>query len=164
MKILQISSVRKILQHKKELEEKLNVKVIVKGTQLTISGKEIDEHFAERVFIALDFPFLLEDALLLASEDYLFEVLDIKDYTHRKNLNIIKARLIGTKGKTLKVLSDLSNCEVVVKENNVAIIGKADEIHRSEQAVISLIQGSKQGNVYSFLEKANKRKREDSFH
>ena len=91
------------------------------------------------------------------------EVLDIKDYTHRKNLNIIKARLIGTKGKTLKVLSDLSNCEVVVKENNVAIIGKADEIHRAEQAVISLIQGSKQGNVYSFLEKANKRKREEPF-
>ncbi len=163
MKNLIISSVRKIMQNRKELEEKLHVKISVKGTELTISGKEIDEHFAERVFIALDYPFLVEDALLLGSEDYLFEVLDIKDYTHRRNLSIVKSRVIGTKGKTLKVLSDLSNCEIVVKDNNVAIIGKAEEIHRAEQAVISLIQGSKQGNVYTFLEKANKRKKEDSF-
>ncbi|MEM3113433.1 MAG: KH domain-containing protein [Candidatus Pacearchaeota archaeon] len=160
MKTLQVTSVRKILQHKKELEEKLKVKIIIKGTHIIISGSEIDEHFAERVFSALDFPFLVEDALLLASEDYLIEVLDIKDYTKRKDLNVVKGRIIGTKGKTLRVLSEISNSEIVVKDNNVAIIGRAEDIHTAEQAVISLIQGSKQGNVYAFLEKANRRKRE----
>jgi len=159
MKTLFIKSARKIIQNKEELEIKLKVKIEVKGTNLSISGSEIDEYFAERVLRALDFPFLLDDALILVNEDYLFEVLNIKDHTYRKDLNVIKGRLIGTKGKTLRVLKELSNCEIAVKDNRVAIIGKAESIKEAEQAVISMIQGSKQGNVYSYLEKLNKRKK-----
>ena len=146
-----------MLQNKEELEKKLKVKIIVKGQSTTISGNQVDEFFAERVLQALDFPFSLDEALLLLNEDYVFEVLSIKDYTKRKNLSIIKGRIIGTKGKTLKVLQDLSNAFIAVKENNVAIIAHSDNFKDSMQAVISIIHGSKQGNVYAHLEKARKR-------
>ena len=158
MKTFYIKSARKVLQNKEELEKKLNVKISVSGTKTTISGKADDEYFAERVLLALDFPFLVEDALLLANEDYMFEVLDIKHFTHRHDMKVIRSRIIGKKGKTLELLQKLSNCIIAVKDNNVAIIGRTEDFGCGRQAVISLIQGSKQGNVYEYLERKGRRK------
>ena len=160
MKDLYIRSVRKVIQYKHELEDKLNVKIVVKGTSVSISGKEVDEYFAERVLLALDYPFLVEDALLLKSEEFMFEVLKIKDFTKRKDMDTIKGRLIGTKGKTLNTLENLSDSYIAVKNNSVAIIAPVDTFDLARQGVISLIQGSKQGNVYSYLEKQGKERRQ----
>jgi len=138
---------------------KLKVKIDVNGRRVSVksvAGKEVDEYFAVKVLEALDYPFLIDDVLLLAKEEYLMEVLDIKNFTKRKNLEVIKARIIGRGGKTLDVLYNLTDCVVVVQDNDVAILGKAEDVHDATQAVISLIQGSKQGNVYSRLEKRNK--------
>ena len=156
MKKLFVSKVRKISQNKNELEKNLDVKISISGRNVSISGKEIDEYFASRVIEALDYPFLPEDALLLKDENYMMEVIGIKDHTRRKDFSVIRGRIIGTQGKTLKVLGDLTGCEIVVEDNNVAIIGKAEHILDAVQAVISLIQGSKQGNVYARLEHRNK--------
>ncbi|MFA6022892.1 MAG: KH domain-containing protein [Candidatus Pacearchaeota archaeon] len=157
MKTLFIKSARKIMQNQKELETKLKVKLNVKGQNISISGNEVNEFFAERVLIALDYPFLVEDALLLSDEDYMFEAINIKSRTHRKDLSVIKGRIIGKEGKTLKVLEELTGAIIAVKDNNVAIIARSDNFEKAVQGVISLIQGSKQGNVYAYLEKANKR-------
>lgn len=159
MKSLFMSKIRKVLQNKAELEMKLKVKIDVNGRRVSVksvAGKEVDEYFAVKVLEALDYPFLIDDVLLLAKEEYLMEVLDIKNFTKRKNLEVIKARIIGRGGKTLDVLYNLTDCVVVVQDNDVAILGKAEDVHDATQAVISLIQGSKQGNVYSRLEKRNK--------
>jgi ribosomal RNA assembly protein len=162
MKEIFIKSARKIIQNKKELEDKLGVKLSVKGTSVTLSGDEAEEYFAERVLIAMDFPFLVEDALLLKREDFMFDVLSIKEFTRRHDFETIKGRIIGTKGKTLKVLEDLSDCIFALRDNSVAIIGPSESIELARQAVISLIKGSKQGNVYSYLERNRKRKKEHS--
>jgi len=160
MKEIYIKSARKVIQNKEKLERELGVKIVVKGTTTIISGKKtVDEYFAERVLLALDFPFEVEDALFLKSEDYMFEVLKIKDFTRRKDMEVIKGRLIGKKGRTLHVLESLSDSYIAVKNNSVAIIAPVDTFEIARQAVISLIQGSKQGNVYSYLEKKGKEKR-----
>jgi ribosomal RNA assembly protein len=159
MKQLYIKSARKVLQHKKELEDKLNVKINVKNTDVSVEGDETDTYFACRVLEAMDYPFLVEDALLLKSENFMFEVIPIKDHTKRHDYEVIRGRLIGKKGKTLKVLQDLSDCEIAVKDNNVAIIGPAEFFDEARQAVISIIRGSKQGHVYSNLERSRKRER-----
>ncbi|MBS3073087.1 hypothetical protein J4477_04595 [Candidatus Pacearchaeota archaeon] len=156
MKKLYISKIRKISQSRKELEKALDVKISINGRSVSIDGKEVNEYFALRVVEALDYPFILEDALLLKDENYMIEIIHVKDHTKRKDFSVIKGRIIGTKGRTLRVLKDLTGCEVVVQDNNVAIIGKAENILDAVQAVISLIQGSKQGNVYARLEHKNK--------
>ena len=161
MKTLHIKSARKVLQNKDELEKKLKVKILVKGQNTSISSlsnNEIDEYFAERVLLALDYPFLVEDALLLLNEDYLFEIIHIKDYTKRHDLKVINGRIIGSEGKTLRVLQDLSNSLIAVKDNSVAIIAHSEDFENARQAVISLIKGSKQANVYARLEKSHKMK------
>ena len=159
VKKILIKSARKLIQNKKEIEDKLNVKILIRGTNVSISGKAIDEHFAERVILALDYKFLIEEALLLKDETFDFKILHIKDHTHRHDLNIIKGRIIGTKGKTLGTLRELTVCEVAVKENTVAIIGPVERIHEAEEAIIALIKGSKQGNVYAHLESLNRGRR-----
>ena len=156
MKEIYIKSIRKLRQNKEEIESKLKVKITIKGTNVFIKGHPPDEYFAERVILALDFPFLPEDAFLLMKEDYLFEVISIKANTKRTDFEVIKGRIIGIKRKTLKVLETLTNSIFAVKGNNVAIIAPANEMQKAHQAIISLIHGSKQGNVYAHLEKARK--------
>ncbi|MEM3074580.1 MAG: KH domain-containing protein [Candidatus Pacearchaeota archaeon] len=161
-KILYVKSARKIIQNKRELEDKLKVVISVKGINTIIdSEKEIDEYFASRVIQAMDFPFLIDDALMLKSEDFSFKVINIKDYTRRHDMKVIKGRIIGTKGKTLRVLSDLTRCEFALKDNEVAIIGRVEDVQKAEQAIISLIRGSKQGNVYAYLEGLNRVRRKE---
>jgi ribosomal RNA assembly protein len=156
MRRLYIKSARKIMQNKAELEKKLKVTISVSGSNTTISGEETDEFFAERVLLALDFPFSIDEATLLLNEDYVFEILNIKDYTHRHDMEVIRGRIIGKDGKALRVIEQLSNALITVKDNKVALIARSDSIQTAVQAVLSIIRGSKHGNVYSYLEKSHK--------
>ena len=112
-----------------------------------------DEYLAEKVIDAIDFGFPFSDVLALKDEDFSFGIMNIKDYTKRKDFEVIRARIIGKGGKTLKTLSQLTNCNFELKNNSIGIIGSAENIKNAEQAVISIVKGAKQSNVYSYLEK-----------
>ena len=143
----------KIVEKKNKLEKVLNVKINIKGNEITFEGSPENEYIAEKVLEALDFGFPLPVALLIKTEDFLFEILDIKKYTHRKDFETIRARIIGKNGKTLKTLNTLTECFFELKDNDVGIIGSPELIKNGQDAIILLVQGSKQANVYNFLEK-----------
>lgn len=146
-------NISKIVEKKNKLEKVLNVKIIIKGEEISVEGSPENEYLAEKVLEALDFGFPLSVALLIKTEDFLFEILDIKDYTHRKDFETIRARIIGRGGKTLKTLNNLTECNFEIKDNNVGIIGSPELIKNAQDAIILIVQGSKQANVYTFLEK-----------
>jgi len=81
------------------------------------------------------------------------EIINIKEHTNRKDLARIRARIIGTRGKALKTLSDLTECNFEIKENRIGIIGDVENIENAQKAIISIIKGAKHSNIYSFLEK-----------
>ena len=91
------------------------------------------------------------------------EKINIKDITKRHDLNRVRARIIGTKGKTKELIENLSNCLISLHDNTVGIIGRAEEIKTCMQALISLIQGSKQSKVYSFLERKRAEEKKAEF-
>jgi rRNA processing protein Krr1/Pno1 len=91
--------------------------------------------------------------MLIKNENFSFETLNIKDYTKRHDLKIIRARIIGKGGKTLKTLNELTKCYFELEDNHIGIIGDVEYIKNAEEAVIAIIKGAKQSNVYSFLEK-----------
>ncbi len=153
MSILISEDISKVIKNKKRLERLLKVKIIIKGEEISVEGIPEDEYIAEKVIDAINLGFPVSIALLIKEEDFLFEILDIKKYTHRKDLETIRARIIGKGGKTLKTLNTLTQCYFELKDNDVGIIGSAELIKNAQDAVIFLIQGSKQANVYSFLEK-----------
>ncbi len=153
METIYCEKIPRIIKNKKRLEEKLHVKISNRGKEVTIEGKPEDEYIAEKVIEALNFGFPFSSTLLIRNEGYTFEILNIKDYTKRKDLEIIRARIIGKKGKTLQTLHQLTKCDLELKDNHVGIIGDPEHIENAQEAVISIIKGSKQSNVYSHLEK-----------
>ena len=153
MKTFIIEKFPRIIKNRKRLEKKLNVRITNRGKEITIDGKPEDEYIAEKVILALDFGFPFSTAMEIKKNDYEFEVLNIKDYTNKKNLGRIRARIIGKKGRTLKTLAELTNCNFELKDNSVGIIGRSECIKNAQDSVTFVIRGSKQGNVYSYLEK-----------
>lgn len=152
MKTIYSPKLPRIIKNKKHLEEKLKVKITYKGADVSIQGKPEDEYIAEKVIDALNFGFPFSTTMQVKENDFLFEIINIKDHTKRHDLERIRARIIGKQGKTLKTLSNLSECNFEIKDNQVGIIGPAENIELAQNAVISIIQGSKQSNVYKFLE------------
>ncbi|MFQ5532035.1 MAG: KH domain-containing protein [Candidatus Nanoarchaeia archaeon] len=146
--------IARIIKARKKLEQKLGVKITNRGKELTITGNPENEYIAEKVIDALNFGFPFSTALQIKEEEnFMFEILNIKDYTKRRDLERIRARIIGKKGKTLSTLSQLTKCAFELKNNQVGIIGPVEYIENAQEAIISIIQGSKQSNVYAHLEK-----------
>ncbi|HLA23565.1 MAG TPA: KH domain-containing protein [Candidatus Nanoarchaeia archaeon] len=143
----------RILKNKRRLEKELGIKISHRGKEVFFSGNPENEYVTEKVFDALEFGFPFSVALEISNEDLMFEVINIKDHTKRSDLRSVRARIIGKNGKTLKTLSDLTKCHFELKDNQVGIIGSPEEIENAQVAVVSLIHGSKQANVYAFLEK-----------
>ena len=153
--------ISKIITNKKKIESALNIRLINKGKIIFIKGKAENEFIALKVIEAINLGFSAERALLLKDENMLLQVLNIKDITKRNDLETVRARIIGKQGKTLKTLNTLTDCFISLNTNQIGIIGNAEDIEECVQSVISLIQGSKQGNVYARLEKIKKEKRLD---
>ncbi len=143
----------RILKNKKRLENELNIKITNKGKEVEIEGEPEDEYITEKVIWALELGFPFSDALDIKRNDFIFEIINIKDHTHRKDLERIRARIIGTKGKTFKTLSNLTNCCFELKGNSIGIIGSPEEIKNAHDAIIHMIKGAKHANVYAYLEK-----------
>ncbi|MDD5192733.1 MAG: hypothetical protein PHH54_07290 [Candidatus Nanoarchaeia archaeon] len=154
-----VEPVGKIVQNKKKLESELNVKITNKGKNVFISGKPEDEFIALKVMEAIDLGFSVERALFLKNPEILLQIINIKNVTKKHNLEAIRARIIGTQGKTLKTVNNLTNCLISLKDNQVGVIGDYEYIADAVQAMTSLARGSKQSHVYARLEREKKRKR-----
>lgn len=150
---------RKIISNKGRLEKELEIKITNKGKLIFIEGDPEKEFIAIEILKAIDLGFSIDCSLLLKQENNLLHILNIKDLTKRKDLERVRARIIGTQGKTISTLKNLTECNICLNENQIGIIGDAEEIEDAIQALTSLVKGSKQGNVYARLEKHRKQKR-----
>jgi len=160
METFRVRRIREVGKNIKELEEKLKVSIKTFQGKVIIEGSAQDEYDAEKIFEALDFGFSIKRALLLKQEDFVFRRIHIGEHTKR-NLKDVQARLIGTKGKTRRVISNLTECEMIIKEGEIGLIGQVEDVDSAEIALISIIKGSKQANMYKFLEKRNQKRKDD---
>ena len=161
METITLEKTKEFLRTKKELEDKLKVKLTIKGKTITISGKAIDEYEASMVLDAIGFGFTADDALELKDEDFMFKKIHIKDFTRRKNLEDVRGRIIGKHGKTRKTVEQISDTKIIIHDSEVGIIGNSENIEYAVTAITNIIRGSKQSNVYGYLEKINRSKKDD---
>lgn len=143
----------KIIRNKKKLENDLDVKITKKSGEIYIEGAPEDEYFARQVIEAINFGFPISISIMIKTENLTFDRINIKEHTKSKNLERIRARLIGKNGRTLKTLTELTDCHFEIKDNDVGIIGDPERIKNAHDAVVHLITGAKQANVYAYLEK-----------
>lgn len=95
-----------------------------------------------------------ERAFRLLEDDTYIEILDIKDFARSKNrVAQVRARLIGTRGKTRRIVEELTGVDVSVWGHTVALIGGSFEMAIAREAIIMLLRGSEHKTVYRFLER-----------
>lgn len=93
-------------------------------------------------------------ALKLLEDEYFFEIFDIRDYVGKKQEHVMRmrARVIGSQGKTRAIIEELTGAFVSVYGNTVSIIGDAVQIDVAHRALDMLLSGSEHAAVYHFLE------------
>jgi len=155
METLYCKNLTELRREKKFLERIFKVKIEIKGRQIFVEGESLNEFEMEAVIDAMNLGFSARTAALIKEEDIVFEKLNIKDHTRRKNLEIVRGRLIGTHGKTKNTLEQISGCEIKIKDNIVGVIGEAESVADALVGIGNIIKGSKQTNVYKFLERIN---------
>lgn len=147
----------------KELERKLKVSLTLQGRKLVISGDAINEYEASKIIDAINFGFSVQKSLQLLDSEMIFRVLHIRDFTRKKNLEEVRARIIGTNGKTKKTIEDISNCDIIIADSYIGIIGHSESIDGAITAITKIIRGTKQTNAYRYLERRNRTKKEKNY-
>ena len=156
---------------KKFLEEEMGVKLQVDSKEGVVTVKsdsvlKTDPFSATRVIEAIGRGFSPQRARRLLDEGTALEVIDLRDYSGRSenSLERIRGRVIGLKGKSRRVIEELTGCHISVYGRTVALIGEAWEVKLASDAVRSLATGSQHKTVYNTLQKARtKRKMERMF-
>lgn len=98
--------------------------------------------------------FAPDRAMKLLQDDYFLEIIDIRDYVGKKVEHVVRmrARVIGTRGKTRQLFEELTGASVSVYGNTVAIIGDSLQVDIAKRGLEMLLCGSEHATVYHFLE------------
>jgi len=96
---------------------------------------------------------------LLQDEENMLMVIDLREIFGRSESDIqrVKGRIIGSEGKTRKIIEELSEAFISVYGHTVSIIGGVEQSEIAREAISMLIKGSLHATVYKFLQ----RKRQD---
>jgi len=151
---------------KRSLERELGIRLGVDSREGLVTVRsdsaEIgDPLMAVRVIEAIGRGFSPQRARLLLEEGTAFEVIDLRDFAGRSanSLDRIRGRVIGLKGKSRRVIEELTRCHLSVYGRTVAIIGDPSEVQLASQAVRKLAGGSQHRTVYNELQKARTRRK-----
>jgi KH domain-containing protein len=155
VRIIPVEHLAKVKKAVPVIENGVKVNFSFGKDRVTIKGSEMNEFLVEKIVQAVDFGFDVEDALLLTDDKFVLEFINIKEHTRRKNLKEVRARVIGTSGKAKKTIENLTGSVITIQSNMVGLIVDADHLDATVQAIESLIQGAKHGNIFAYLEKQN---------
>jgi len=151
---------------KRALEEELGIKLEVDSREglVTVrldSAEQGDPLIAVRVIEAIGRGFSPEHAKRLLEEGIAFEVIDLRNYAGRSanSLDRIRGRVIGLKGKSRRVIEELTRCHLSIYGRTVAIIGNASEVQLASEAVRKLASGSQHRTVYNELQRARTKRK-----
>ena len=102
--------------------------------------------------------FDFDTALNLLDEDFYLECINIKEFTgkSRTRMTTLKGRVIGTKGKTKKMIEKFSETKIAIYGKMISIIGRWEGLSIAKQAIEMLLQGSLHSTIYRFLERSKK--------
>jgi ribosomal RNA assembly protein len=104
-----------------------------------------------------------DHAQKLFSDEYYLELLDFHDYVGKDKGHVrrVTARLIGSEGKTRRIIEEQTGCDLAIYGHTVGIIGDLETIGAAKQAVDMILSGAEHASVYRFLENQRRRNKRD---
>jgi len=151
---------------RRKIEKISTTKLIVdsKSGDVKIEGEDSLKVFTTRDIVkAIGRGFNPLKALKLLEEDFVFELVSIKEYAGRsqKKEERLKSRIIGTEGKAKKTIEDKTYCLLSIYGKTVGIIGPIDKVHIARRAVEMILNGSQHGHVYQWIDDQLEKERLD---
>lgn len=149
---------------KAELEQRSGCRIHVEGETGEVSID--DEKAFEPILVlkvrdairAIGRGFSPDHALRLFQDDTYLDIVDLTEYVGKqtKDLERVRARIIGTHGKTRRFIEESCGVEMSILGKTVSIIGEMEEVAKAREAVDMLLNGAAHGTVYKFLERKRK--------
>jgi len=136
-----------------KLKKSLNVKLSFEENCVSIEGEGLELFQAKTIVKAIGRGFSPENAFRLLNEDENLETIELNQFNDNR-IKIIKSRLIGTNGKTWKMIENFSGCSLSVYGKTVSFIGNYEQTNIAREAIQMIIRGSKHSKVYGFLYQA----------
>ena len=91
-------------------------------------------------------------ALKLVSEDIIFDLVEINDFSKNKlRQSSLRSRVIGRNGSAKKMIETRTNTDITVFGKTVAFIGKVEDVYLARRTIELILQGSQHGSVYRWL-------------
>ncbi|MCL2032402.1 MAG: KH domain-containing protein [Methanomassiliicoccaceae archaeon] len=152
---------------KKMLEKTSGIKLDIDAEGLVLFNEEAegtDPLMALKimdVIKAIGRGFNPDKAVRLFEDDEYFETIDLKDVAGSRpnQLGRVRGRLIGTGGKTRRIIEELTGCYMSVYGNTVSLIGNSISLPVAKHAVELILNGSEHATVYHYLESQRPRLR-----
>ena len=145
---------------KQDLEEKSGVKLNIdsKEGEVTIDEQEVKDPLVtikvENIIKAIGRGFSPQNAMRLMKDDADFFVFDLHDYVGKKETHVrrLKSRIIGSEGKTKRVLEQLTESKISVYGHTISVITDLVNMNILKKALDMMLTGSKHATVYRFVE------------
>lgn len=153
---------------RKVLEDKSGLKIEVDSEQneVVIHDEEEDADplmvlKLQDIVKAIGRGFSPQRAARLWSDDAYFELVDIHDYVGKQPAHVrrVASRIIGSEGKTRRIIEEQTGCELAVYGHTVGIIADIENLGHAKQAVDMILRGAEHASVYRFLEKMRRQTR-----
>ncbi len=142
---------------KKQIEQETRSKLHIdsKEGDVTISGTDsLGLYSAREVVRAISRGFNPELAKLLLKQDYMMEIVDLRDHGESKNTMLrLKGRVIGSEGKSRRVIEQLTETHISVYGKTIAIIGEIANVGIAKRAIEALLEGAMHAGIFRDLEK-----------
>jgi ribosomal RNA assembly protein len=135
------------------IKKELNVKMSFEDNSISIEGEGIELFQATLIVKSIGRGFSPENAFRLFNEDETFETIELNQFNENR-LKIVKSRLIGTNGKTWRMMESFSGCSISVYGKTVSMIGTYEQLNIAREAIQMIIRGSTHSKVYGFLYRA----------
>jgi len=141
---------------KKYLEKEFNCKINVNSEtgEIRILGADaLNQFVLKNIINAVGLGHNPENAMILMDENYVIDIIDLKDYVRKDRVKKVAGRIIGRNGSSKRAIEEITGCFLSVDDNYVSFIGIYENVHLIREALEMLIKGASHKSFYRYLEK-----------
>ncbi len=145
---------------RKEIEKKTDVKIRLNSKNgeaiitRKIYGDTAKSILAKDVIKAIAIGFAPEKALKLLEDNIYLDVIYLSGAArNNKDLERMKARIIGRNGKSREKIAKKTQTNIVIYDESVAIIGRAEDITFAREAIERIVKGAPHSAVFKFVDR-----------
>jgi len=146
---------------KKQIEKAGKIKLQINTKEGLVKIRSKDPFgllLGRQVVEAIGRGFNPEIAQKIFKEGICFELINLRDYTKsKKGLERLRGRIIGTKGKTKRIIQRYTGTEISIFGKTIGIIGPVEGVQIARRAIEMLLSGCRHGTAYRFLEREAKK-------